>query len=433
MRKLLFLLSTLLICLFSVTVVNAYEYTCTYKNVEIDPSSFYGTLGIWYSFEEYNYAEPGVVYEDGETEKLNIVLTLTTDTWNFSYVTYPASDNAQYFSDLINNSNYTYDVSDAADIYDYYKTYKKNKYYSFSDTATFNITYQISEADGDCPDIVSSTGNAGYINGVMMINWNFGTSSNSSSSSTVYTAVPSKVDEEDEILNDEEDAFFKTCSEVDLGDGYGSHVYYIMETNGRYYYKFYGGYELFIIDGNISCGSEKDFQYCPWKVSSSYNKESTVIYSEDTCTAYYNGNLDYSDPDYFDYQGAASTGETEEDDLEEFSLCETDALIVFQLVGYAIFIIKILVPLLIIGQAMIELFKVVMSGEDKDLKATTSNLIKRLIAGIIIFFVPTLVSLALSLVERASDATSKFNDCHTCLLEPLSEGCSILVEPIKED
>lgn len=118
---------------------------------------------------------------------------------------------------------------------------------------------------------------------------------------------------------------------------------------------------------------------------------------------------------------------------EKFYLCETDALIVFQLAGYGIFIIKILVPLIIIGQAMIELLKVVISGEDKDLKATALNLVNRLVAVIVIFFIPTLVYLTLSLVNNFSDITSKFNDCNTCLLDPVSETCEDLIKNLPEE
>lgn len=110
--------------------------------------------------------------------------------------------------------------------------------------------------------------------------------------------------------------------------------------------------------------------------------------------------------------------------VEEFSLCSTDALITFRLAGYIILAAKILVPLIIITLACIDLFKLVISGDDKDMKAAGVNLVKRVIAGVIIFFIPTIVYLVLNFVSGATDINSKFENCNECLLNPLDSKCS---------
>ncbi len=111
-------------------------------------------------------------------------------------------------------------------------------------------------------------------------------------------------------------------------------------------------------------------------------------------------------------------------------LCDSESLIVFRLAGYAIYVIKIVVPLIIIGQALVELTKVAISGEDKDMKSMTANLIKRMVAGILIFFIPALVSFALSIVNGAKETQSDFNKCNTCLLHPLDSKCESYVNNV---
>lgn len=126
---------------------------------------------------------------------------------------------------------------------------------------------------------------------------------------------------------------------------------------------------------------------------------------------------------FFDVQAEVITATT-----GDFTLCETDALKIFQIVGYIILMVKLVVPLIIIGLSIYELVIVVMSGEDKDFKAAAEKLIKRLIAGVIIFFIPTVVYFALSLVENASETNSKFEYCNECLLKPTGDTCEDYVD-----
>lgn len=104
-------------------------------------------------------------------------------------------------------------------------------------------------------------------------------------------------------------------------------------------------------------------------------------------------------------------------------LCDTDALKIFQIVGYVIVVIKILVPIIIIGRAILELTKVVLTGEEKDMSFAFQTLLKRIVAGVIIFFIPTLLNLLLSIVDNASETNDGFSTCNVCLFEPNSSEC----------
>ena len=84
------------------------------------------------------------------------------------------------------------------------------------------------------------------------------------------------------------------------------------------------------------------------------------------------------------------------------SFCESSAEIL-QLVGKIINIIKIVIPIIIVVLAMLDLGKAVMAGEEKQIKEAQSNAVKRIIVGIIIMFVPTIVNLILDLMGKGLD------------------------------
>ena len=84
------------------------------------------------------------------------------------------------------------------------------------------------------------------------------------------------------------------------------------------------------------------------------------------------------------------------------SFCESSAEI-WQLVGKIINIIKIVIPIIIVILAMLDLGKAVMAGEEKQIKEAQSNAVKRIIVGIIIMFVPTIVNLILDLMGKGLD------------------------------
>ena len=92
---------------------------------------------------------------------------------------------------------------------------------------------------------------------------------------------------------------------------------------------------------------------------------------------------------------------------------------VWSLFGKFFFILKILIPLLIIGFAIFELSKSVMGSDSSKIKKSAGVLGKKLIAGIIIFFIPTLVKVAFDLVAGFNDEIKKdYGNCFTCLTDP---------------
>ena len=61
-------------------------------------------------------------------------------------------------------------------------------------------------------------------------------------------------------------------------------------------------------------------------------------------------------------------------------------------------IICIAVPIIMILMGTLDLFKAVTAGKDEDIKKKQKALITRIIAGILVFLVPTIVSLIMNLI-----------------------------------
>ncbi len=85
-------------------------------------------------------------------------------------------------------------------------------------------------------------------------------------------------------------------------------------------------------------------------------------------------------------------------------------------IGYIVFIVKIIVPILLLIFGIIDLFKAVTGGKDGEIMKSVKSFAFRVIAGVLIFFVPTIISFVFSLVDGFDEVTSDYNVCQTCIL-----------------
>lgn len=91
--------------------------------------------------------------------------------------------------------------------------------------------------------------------------------------------------------------------------------------------------------------------------------------------------------------------------------------------GYIVLVMKIVIPLLLIILGMVDLGKAVVSSDEKAMNKAVSSLIKRFIAAVIVFFVPTIVSAlfnALSITNLGTDA----NICIQCVTNVNGTDCN---------
>ena len=95
---------------------------------------------------------------------------------------------------------------------------------------------------------------------------------------------------------------------------------------------------------------------------------------------------------------------------------------IWQIVGKIIFMIKIIVPILIIVLASIDLGKATISSDDKAISKAGKTLLRRIVTGIIIFFIPLLIKVLFNMIAGFNeDIKNDYENCVVCLTDPYNE------------
>ncbi len=90
----------------------------------------------------------------------------------------------------------------------------------------------------------------------------------------------------------------------------------------------------------------------------------------------------------------------------------------FIFLGKIFTIVKILVPILIIVFGMIDFFKAVIASKDDEIKKSIRSLLFRAIAGLVIFFIPTIVHLVFLLIDDWKKYETSYSKCSLCISSP---------------
>jgi len=94
----------------------------------------------------------------------------------------------------------------------------------------------------------------------------------------------------------------------------------------------------------------------------------------------------------------------------------SDTANIWNVLGYVVTVFKIVIPLLLIIFGMVDLGKAVVASDDKAISKAVGQLIRRFIAAVIVFFIPTIVSAlfnALDMVDTSQG--SDYNVCVQCV------------------
>ena len=117
------------------------------------------------------------------------------------------------------------------------------------------------------------------------------------------------------------------------------------------------------------------------------------------------------------------------DDVSDLNFCAANGVkLALQIIGYAIFVVKIVIPIVLMVYGTIDIAKAVIDAKD-GLQKNLIQFAKRSIAAILIFMAPGLINGIFNLVidgYQASTNTSGKNgykDCFTCLFNP--SHCSV--------
>lgn len=118
--------------------------------------------------------------------------------------------------------------------------------------------------------------------------------------------------------------------------------------------------------------------------------------------------------------------------LDYNNLCSSNDLKnAMKILGYVLQIIRWLIPMLLIIWGMLDFSKAVISNENDAIVNATKTLIRRSIAGIIIYFVPTIILTVLNIIEITNgvelENNTQFGQCTKCLFDPFN-SCEIIPE-----
>ena len=110
------------------------------------------------------------------------------------------------------------------------------------------------------------------------------------------------------------------------------------------------------------------------------------------------------------------------------AFCPTAAPIL-QFVGWVLLFFRIAIPLVIIGYGMFDFGKAVVASKDDEIKNAFKQLIRRAIAGIIIFFIPVVVMWFFGAFYEfnADSEAASFDVCNACVRWPGGGQCTSAV------
>lgn len=104
------------------------------------------------------------------------------------------------------------------------------------------------------------------------------------------------------------------------------------------------------------------------------------------------------------------------------SVC-TSLAPVWQVIGWVLWVFKIVIPILIIVFGMLDLGKAVVASKDDEIKKAIKSLAMRAVAGIVIFFIPSLVGAIFGLVGEFQDMKPEYDKCKSCIVNPGGKNC----------
>ena len=90
---------------------------------------------------------------------------------------------------------------------------------------------------------------------------------------------------------------------------------------------------------------------------------------------------------------------------------------IWGLLGWVVFILKIVIPLILIVLGMIDLGKAVVESDDKAINTAVNTLLHRFIAAVVVFFVPTIVNALFSAISNINLKSPDALKCTQCLLD----------------
>lgn len=88
-----------------------------------------------------------------------------------------------------------------------------------------------------------------------------------------------------------------------------------------------------------------------------------------------------------------------------------------EFIGHIVLIFKIIIPIIIIIFGSVDFFRAVVGAKDDEIKKAGRILLFRVLAGVIIFLIPTIVSVIFNLVSDFANLKGSFKYCQRCVFD----------------
>lgn len=117
-------------------------------------------------------------------------------------------------------------------------------------------------------------------------------------------------------------------------------------------------------------------------------------------------------------QGTSTSGGSSSNvSTSSVNVCSDASLIpTYKFIGQIIRIAKIFIPIIIIGFGMLDLFRSVTSAKPEEIAKSLKTLLFRVIAGVLIFFLPAIINFIFSFVDNWSNQyENETKSCFNCI------------------
>lgn len=106
-------------------------------------------------------------------------------------------------------------------------------------------------------------------------------------------------------------------------------------------------------------------------------------------------------------------------DISFSEICENVRVLnTLKFVGIILFVIKIFVPVLIIILGSVDFAKAMVEGKNDEIQKKIPILVKRVITGIVVFFIPSIINFLFSVIDTYSETMQKYENCRVCIFDP---------------
>ena len=92
-------------------------------------------------------------------------------------------------------------------------------------------------------------------------------------------------------------------------------------------------------------------------------------------------------------------------------ICNSDYMAIYEIIRIILIILKIVLPLIIIGLGTFDFYKAVVASKEDEIKTATKRFIFRIISGILIFLLPSIVSMVFKVTNLVDTDKSCIYQC----------------------